>query len=89
MFFSPGNKDHKEAAFRKNSAMAIKKWVKEKMSLDDEVTIMVTELSCSDPGCPDKETIIGIIQKDNNKKFSIKKPLLYVRKWDIDALFKL
>jgi hypothetical protein len=81
-----GNKNNDEAEFRKNSTAAIKKWVKQKMKLDDAVTIMVTEVNCMEPNCPDKETVIGIMQQGNNQKFSIRKPLLYVRQWDIDAI---
>jgi len=83
-----GNKNNNEAEFRKNSTAAIKKWVKEKMNLDEEVTIMVTEVNCAEPDCPDKETVIGIMREGNNKKFSIRKPLLFVRQWDIDDLVK-
>jgi hypothetical protein len=88
MFFSLENKNHKEAEYRKNSTAAIKKWVKEKLNIDEDAVIVVTELNCSDPACPGKETVVGIIQKSNHQKFSIHKPLLYIRKWDIDALFK-
>lgn len=83
-----GNKDNIEAEFRKNSTAAIKQWVKEKMKLDDDVIVMVTEVNCAELDCPDKETVIGIMQQGNNQKFSIRKPLLYVRQWDINALTK-
>ena len=88
MYPAFGDKNNNEVAFRKNATAAIKKWVKEELKLDDEVTIMVTEVNCIEPNCPDKETIIGIMQEGNNQKFVIRKPLLYVRKWDIDALIK-
>ena len=88
MFPAFSNKNSNEAEFRKNSTAAIKKWVKEKLQLSDDITIMVTEINCWEPNCPDKETVIAILQEGNNKKVSIKKPLLFVRKWDIDGLFK-
>jgi len=62
MFSAIGNKDNSEAEFRKNSTAAIKKWVKEKMKLDDDITVMVTEVNCAEPDCPDKETFIRIMQ---------------------------
>ena len=86
MFPAFGNKNNDEVEFRKNSTTAIKKWVKEKLQLSDEVIIMVTEINCWEPNCPDKETIIAILQEGNNRKLSIKKPLLFIRKWDIDKL---
>lgn len=58
------------------------------MQLSDAAILMVTELNCQEPGCPDKETVIAILQQGNNQKYNIPKPLLYVRKWDIDALQK-
>ena len=82
------NKNKDETEFRQNSTIAIKKWVKEKLQLTDDVTIMVTEINCWEINCPDKETKIAILQEGNNQQFSIKKPLLYVRKWDIDVLLK-
>lgn len=88
MLPTSGNKNNNDAEFRKNSTAAIKKWVNEKIKLNDEVIIMVTEVNCAEPNCPDKETVIGIMQEGNNQKFSIRKPLLYVRQWDIDALIK-
>lgn len=86
MLQSFGNKNNCDAEFRKNSTMAIKKWVKEKLSLSDDVTIMVTEVACTEEGCPDKESVIGIMQQGNNQKFSIRKPLLYVRQPDVDLI---
>lgn len=88
MFPAFGNKNNDEAVFRKNSTAAIEKWVKEQMQLPDEIIIRVTEVNCAEPDCPDKETVIAIMKEKNSQKFSIKKPLLYVRKWDIDHLFK-
>lgn len=89
MFPQFGNKDKDEAQLRRNSAAAIKKWIGEKMQLGEYTTVMVTEVNCWEPNCPDKETVIAILQEGDNQKFTIRKPSLYVRKWDIDALFKL
>lgn len=40
---------------------AIKSWVAEALALPDDVTVMVTELRCSEPGCPPLETVIAVL----------------------------
>ncbi len=38
----------------------IKRWTRELLHLDEEVTVTINELRCAEPGCPDLETVIGI-----------------------------
>lgn len=38
----------------------IKRWVREVLGLPDDTLITVAELACSDAGCPDPETVIGV-----------------------------
>jgi hypothetical protein len=40
----------------------IKSWVREALELDEKVVVSVTELACRDAGCPDIETVIGIMR---------------------------
>ena len=40
----------------------IKAWVRELHGLDDNVVVSITELTCRDGGCPDIETVIGIMR---------------------------
>ena len=40
----------------------IKSWVRETWSLSGEVTVMVTELECREPGSPPIETVIAILE---------------------------
>ncbi len=73
--------------FRRNSTKAIKEWTRQYFKLDEEATVLVAELNCAEPNCPDKETVITVFHDNGNtEKHSIKKPLLYVRKWDIMGL---
>ena len=72
--------------FRLNSTRAIKEWTRQYLKLQDDI-VLVAEVNCADPGCPDKETVITIFRKDGGPaKFTIRKPLVYVRKWDIEPL---
>lgn len=40
----------------------IKMWLRKAYALDDSVVLSVTELSCREDGCPDIETVIGIMR---------------------------
>jgi hypothetical protein len=40
----------------------IKVWVREARGLDDDIVVSVTELACRKNGCPDIETVIGIMR---------------------------
>ncbi|RWK31633.1 nitrate reductase [Mesorhizobium sp.] len=40
----------------------IKVWVRRACGLDDDVVVSVTELACRKNGCPDIETVIGIMR---------------------------
>ncbi|MGX9119124.1 nitrate reductase [Mesorhizobium sp. BHbsci] len=40
----------------------IKVWVREARGLDGNVVVSVTELVCRKDGCPDIETVIGIMR---------------------------
>jgi hypothetical protein len=39
----------------------IKSWVQEEFRLNPDTTVMVTELRCTEPGCPPLETVIAIL----------------------------
>ncbi len=43
----------------------IKVWIREARGLDDDVVVSVTELVCRKDGCPDIETVIGIMRPKN------------------------
>jgi hypothetical protein len=40
----------------------IKAWTRELHALDETVVVSVTELACREDGCPDIETVIGIMR---------------------------
>jgi hypothetical protein len=40
----------------------IKTWIRELLELPDDTPVSVTELACRDPGCPDIETVIGVLE---------------------------
>lgn len=42
----------------------IKGWVRDTLGLDPDTPVTVAELACQDEGCPDIETVIGILEPD-------------------------
>ena len=78
---------HQTEEFRRNSTNAIKQWTRQYLKLNEEATVLVAELNCAEPNCPDKETIVTVFHHNgDSEKHIIRKPLLYVRKWDIMGL---
>lgn len=63
-------------------------WVRDKV-MDEKISIEIVELDCADPGCIDKETkIILSLEGKAVNNYRIHKPLVFVRKLDIDFIFK-
>ena len=40
----------------------IKGWVRQALDLDPDTPLTVAELACRDEGCPDLETVIGVLE---------------------------
>ncbi len=58
-------------------------WTRERFKLDDEETIMVSQLPCSDPGCPPVETHVVFWTQAGRQHFKIYKPLAEVAADDL------
>lgn len=60
------------------------------MPAHDHSTIEITEqLHCPDRSCPDATTMIKISNEEGKEiLLKISKPLVYVRKWDVEDLSK-
>ncbi|MBG6209958.1 sporulation-control protein spo0M [Labrenzia sp. EL_126] len=48
----------------KSKSSEIKGWVRELMNLPEDTPVTVAELACRDDGCPDIETVIGVLEPD-------------------------
>lgn len=65
----------------------IKDWVREVFQVADDTTVMVTELQCTEPGCPPLETVIAIMKSGDAKtQHKLHKPLATVTHADVAAL---
>lgn len=51
---------------------------------DTDVTILVTELACSEPGCPPTETVIALMYPGAPEQVKIHKPLRLVTAADVE-----
>ncbi len=59
--------------------------VRSLLSLPENTSVQVLELNCMDPGCMDKETRIIITSPEAPvKQFRIHKPLVFIRKRDLE-----
>ncbi len=69
------------------TARRIKDWVREIFAPGDDVTILVSELTCSEPGCPPIETVIALFRgKEQPIKYKIHRPSAEVTREDVAAL---
>jgi nitrate reductase delta subunit len=66
---SPGNSTEQER---------VRTWAREHFNLPEEETIMVSELPCSDPGCPPVETHLVFWKQGGRHQFKVFKPLAEV-----------
>jgi nitrate reductase delta subunit len=56
----------------------VRTWAREHFNLGDDETIMVSELPCSDPGCPPVETHLVFWTQAGRQQFKVFKPLAEV-----------
>lgn len=65
----------------------IKEWVRARFTLPEDVTVLVTEIMCDQPGCAPVETIIAILRKDGTREqWKSARPMKEVKKEDIPHL---
>jgi len=65
----------------------IKEWATVAFDLDEDAFVMVTELRCTEPGCPPLETAIAVLGGDGQRRlFKVFKPIAEVTVDDVAAL---
>lgn len=64
----------------------IQSWVRNRLSLGEDTAIMVSELRCSEPGCPPLETVVAVLDgPGRTRQFKFHKPMAQVDSAEIDA----
>jgi hypothetical protein len=75
----------------KSDAIAIRRlkdWTRELLVLGEEVTLTVSELRCTEPGCPDVETVIGaLFGPGRQRRWKVIAPATAVTREQLAAAF--
>ena len=65
----------------------LKDWVRARLALDDAIPIVVAELRCSDPECPDVETVVAVLDVPGApRKYRLFKPVAELTTTDLEAV---
>ena len=68
-------------------ANEIKEQVAAILGLDEEATVMVSELACMEEGCPPVETIIAVFRAGMDKlQFRLHRPISEITTHDIEEM---
>ena len=71
----------------------LKKWLSTKLKLGLTAHIEIIEYQCSDPSCLHAETVFRVFDspetEGDSQDYKISKPLVFIRKWDIDVITQM
>jgi hypothetical protein len=68
-----------------NIKTALRRWAIEKLALAENAEVQITEIQCAEPNCVHVETLISVVDTEGGRFFKINKPLVFIRKWDVQA----
>jgi hypothetical protein len=62
--------DHDPSADQRDVARrgAVREWTCDVLSLSESATVLVTELSCLEPGCPPREVVIAVFAPNTPRR---------------------
>ena len=61
----------------------VRDWTRQRFGLDEEATIMVSQVSCRLPGCPPLETVVAFWIGETRHRFKLFKPVADVVAGDL------
>jgi hypothetical protein len=67
----------------------LKGWAREMLGLGEDVTVTVMQLNCAEDDCPDVETVVGVLEQGNQRKFKVLKRMSEVTRDDLAAAVRL
>ncbi len=82
MSFSLG-KQFQKAGSQKTKQ--IKQWIYQALQIDDEISISLSQLQCTEPGCPPIETVINVMTNPV-QQYKIHKSIAEIEYTDISSL---
>jgi len=72
----------------RSATARVRGWVRELTDAGDDLTVVVSELACADPGCPDVETVVAVgAAGEPPVRFALKKPARRVTRAELEAIF--
>ena len=67
----------------------LKRWISEKLTLSSETLIEIEEHQCTEASCVHAETVFQVKNTEGGYDvYKIAKPLVFIRKWDIEGMKK-
>jgi hypothetical protein len=70
-----------------NVAQQVKAWVTEALHVEDDTSLMVTEMRCTTPDCPPVKTVIALMATAQPiRQYKIHKPLAEITQDDVTSL---
>jgi hypothetical protein len=66
----------------------VKGWVAAALPPGDERTILVTELACTEPGCPPVETVIALLGPGEREQWRLHKPVAAITEDDVRSTLR-
>lgn len=63
---------------------SIKRWARAALALSDDVPVSVSQVACREAGCPDVETVIGVMKPGFNfTTYRVLKPVAEITETDV------
>jgi hypothetical protein len=68
-------------------AQRVKDWMYQVLEIDEEIPISLSQLQCTEPGCPPIETVIAVM-KNPVEQYKLHKSIAEIQYTDIAELIK-
>ena len=63
----------------------MKEWIYQALQIDESIPISLSQLQCTEPGCPPLETVIAVM-RNPIQQYKIHKPIAEIELTDISEL---
>ncbi|MCK7628055.1 hypothetical protein MUU72_34050 [Streptomyces sp. RS10V-4] len=66
----------------------LKEAVRRLLGLDEDTSVVIRQLACTEPGCPPLETVIAVLPMDGpGRRWTLHRPAAQVTEDDLRTLF--
>ncbi|SBW22555.1 hypothetical protein [Protofrankia symbiont of Coriaria ruscifolia] len=70
-------------------AERLRGWIRDALGLDGEVTVLVTQLACTEPGCPPVETVLAALPQAGRRSVTLPGPAADLTEVEVRRAFHL